>query len=482
MRFKLLSALRASWRLFAQAREGQVALTFGFALLPLVLAIGCGVDISRAMAAKSRLQVALDATAIAVARMASTDEAAMTREAQAFFYANFAGEDLGVVGSMNATQLTNGTGVVIIATARVPTAFMSIAGYNEVDVSAQVEVMREARALEVVLVLDTTASMQGTRITGLRNAATDFINTVAVDQSVRLSIVPFAQYVNIGLGNRTIPGVSVPADSRTCQSVVRTVTTCTGSEQYQTTCTRQINPRPGTCTVDGAQIPCTVYDTETYPCTRTRKTGCTTTEEPVETCTTQTWRGCVGSRRPPFHLSDEDFSGNPLPGLMNTSCGRELTPLTNAASVLRSAITALSVAGNTYIPSGLSVGWHVLSPRIPFQQATSYAADRQPRRMMILMTDGNNTLSLNGEGPLHTASVNSRISADAVTLDLCSRIKQDGIELYAIAFEITDPTTNQMLETCSSGQGFFYEAEDSLQLLETFRNIAVKVTNLRVSK
>jgi Mg-chelatase subunit ChlD len=167
---------------------------------------------------------------------------------------------------------------------------------------------------------------------------------------------------------------------------------------------------------------------------------------------------------------------------MNTSCGRELTPLTNSASVLRSAITALSVAGNTYIPSGLSVGWHVLSPRIPFQQATSYAADRQPRRMMILMTDGNNTLSLNGEGPLHTASVNSRISADAVTLDLCSRIKQDGIELYAIAFEITDPTTNQMLETCSSGQGFFYEAEDSLQLLETFRNIAVKVTNLRVSK
>lgn len=480
MRLSLLSRLRSRLLDLAGAESGQVALTFGLALIPMVLAIGCGVDISRAVAAKSRLVDALDATALAVARTPITNTTSLTQVAQAYFYSNYAGSDVGTVTSLSVVPVATGSGYQLSATSRVSTAFMSVAGLNDVEVSATTEVMRAARGLEMALVLDTTASMQGPRITTLRSAATTLVNSVAVDPSVRLAIVPFAQYVNIGTGNRSIAGVSVPPNTSSCTTVNQNVTTCTGTEQYQSTCTRQINPRPGTCTVDGAQIPCTVYDTQSYPCTKTRSTGCTTTTQPVRQCTSQTWNGCVGSRPPPLNASDQQFPGTSLPGLMNVSCGRPVTLLTNSVTTLRNAISALSASGSTYIPAGLQIGWHVLTPRIPFTEATSYGASSQPRRVMLLMTDGTNSLSLTGTGPLHTGT--NRVAADQLTRDICSNIKQDGIEIYAIAFEVTDPATKQMLEQCSSGSGFFFDAGNSSQLTKAFEAIAVGVTDLRITK
>jgi putative NADPH-quinone reductase len=122
----------------------------------------------------------------------------------------------------------------------------------------------------------------------------------------------------------------------------------------------------------------------------------------------------------------------------------------------------------------------VLSPRVPFQQGTAYASSTQPRRIMLLMTDGTNSLSLSGQGPLHTGS--NRLTADQLTLDLCSKVKQDAIEIYAVAFEVSDPATKQMLETCSTGPGHFFDASDSAQLLRAFEAIAVGLSNLRLSK
>jgi Flp pilus assembly protein TadG len=216
MRLPFLSRIRSRFRELVGADSGQVAITFGLALIPMVLAIGCGVDISRAIAARSSLVNALDATALAVARMplsssvAQTNTAEMTKVAHAYFYANHAGSDVGTVTSLGIAPATSGQGWLFTATARVPTAFMSLAGFDFVEVDATTEVMREARALEMALVLDTTASMQGPRISALRTAAESLVNSVAVDPSVRLAVVPFAQYVNIGTANRSIPGDDEP--------------------------------------------------------------------------------------------------------------------------------------------------------------------------------------------------------------------------------------------------------------------------------
>ena len=102
------------------------------------------------------------------------------------------------------------------------------------------------------------------------------------------------------------------------------------------------------------------------------------------------------------------------------------------------------------------------------------------QRVMLLMTDGTNSLSLSGQGPLHTGT--SRTAADQLTRDLCTKIKQDNIDLYSIAFEVTDLQTKQMLQECSSGSGYFFDASDSTQLTKAFEAIAVGVSNLRISK
>ena len=50
---------------FSAAERGNVAITFGLALLPIMTAVGAAVDYSRANAAKSVVQSALDAAVLA---------------------------------------------------------------------------------------------------------------------------------------------------------------------------------------------------------------------------------------------------------------------------------------------------------------------------------------------------------------------------------------------------------------------------------
>jgi Flp pilus assembly protein TadG len=206
-------------RLLSDA-AGQVAITFGLTLIPILLAIGCGVDISRALVVKMRLGEALDASGLAVGGTASLTDAQMTEMAQKFFYANYPGDELGTVTSLTVSKVGNGGNAISVAgAARVPTSFMQLAGINYVDVDVEVEVVREAQSLDAVLVLDTTGSMAGTKLATLKTASADLVKKLLVSSTVKIGIVPFARYVHIGMQNRNIPGVSVPPDSNTCKTV-----------------------------------------------------------------------------------------------------------------------------------------------------------------------------------------------------------------------------------------------------------------------
>jgi len=131
------------------------------------------------------------------------------------------------------------------------------------------------------------------------------------------------------------------------------------------------------------------------------------------------------------------------------------------------------------------MGWHVLTPRIPFTQATAYSAELQPRRAMLLMTDGTNSVSLNSVGAggavmLHDGT--DRLAADQLTRELCTRIKADGIEIYTVAFQIADMDTKDMIRECASSPDTFFDADNASKLLEAFAPIAAGLSHLRVSK
>ena len=88
------------------------------------------------------------------------------------------------------------------ADATVDTLIMGIIGFDELTVSADVEVQRTRRGLEVALVLDTTGSMsEGTKMPSLKAAANDLINILFGDQQtpelLRIGVVPFAAAVRL---------------------------------------------------------------------------------------------------------------------------------------------------------------------------------------------------------------------------------------------------------------------------------------------
>jgi len=140
-----------SIRRFAADQRGNLAVIFALACLPLLSAIGCAVDYSRAVQVKGKLQAAADAASlgsIARSSAALATAASMNHdgpiplgaaEALNFFAANVAG-----VTGFSLQSLTpdvRKTGQVVTSTltfsATVPTYFLGIMGKNTLSVTGR---------------------------------------------------------------------------------------------------------------------------------------------------------------------------------------------------------------------------------------------------------------------------------------------------------------------------------------------------------
>ncbi len=77
-----------------------------------------------------------------------------------------------------------------------------------------------------------------------------------------------------------------------------------------------------------------------------------------------------------------------------------------------------------------------------------------PKKFIVFMTDGDNNYS----------------SADSSTKHLCDDAKDDGIEVYTVAFAAPN-RGKQLLSYCASTEEHFFDAQNSAQLIEAFKNI-----------
>ena len=200
---------------------------------------------------------------------------------------------------------------------------------------------------------------------------------------------------------------------------------------------------------------------------------------PVEVCGTYTseWRGCVGSRPYPLNIQDGTYS-TPVPGLLDTWCGPEIVPLTHDQTALNAAISGMTAWGDTYIPSGLVWGWRMLSPGAPFDETQHGKIPQTVKRYVVLMTDGMNTRSPNypdnwgGDTAL----------ANTLTAELCANIKADGINIFTIAFEVTDNTIKNILRKCASNPSQFFDAGNAGHLAAAFKKIGASLASLRLTR
>ena len=107
--------------------RGSLAPVFAIILLVLIGMIGMGIDYTRASFANAKMQVALDATALALSANAATiTSGALTSEANTLFSSIYTGTRL-TTPSITATYSNiGGPQIVLTGTATLPTTFLNL--------------------------------------------------------------------------------------------------------------------------------------------------------------------------------------------------------------------------------------------------------------------------------------------------------------------------------------------------------------------
>jgi Flp pilus assembly protein TadG len=191
---------------FLANEHGGVTTVFGLMLVVLMFAAGAALDIGRVLHTRSGLATAADAAALAAGRALSDGnrtDAEIRDVANAFFKENLAGaQTFGDVGSLDVAIDREQGRVKIDVSATVPMTLSRVAGFNSMDVPVVSESATSSRDIELAMVLDVTGSMQGSKISDLRAAASDLVHQIIPDQGrngrARIALAPYAASVNAG--------------------------------------------------------------------------------------------------------------------------------------------------------------------------------------------------------------------------------------------------------------------------------------------
>ena len=192
---------------FARARDGNVAITFALALIPMLAFVGAAVDFSRANSIKASMQAALDSTALMVSKnAASLTSEQIQSSAQSYFLALFTRPEAKNVKFTTSYSTSGGSSVVVNGSADMDTDFMAILGYKTITVTGTSTAKWGSTRLRVALVLDTTGSMASdgkidALKTATKNLLTQLQGAATTNGDVYVSIIPFSKNVNLDPSN-----------------------------------------------------------------------------------------------------------------------------------------------------------------------------------------------------------------------------------------------------------------------------------------
>ena len=496
----LASILRQKLAAFVSAKSGQVALTFGLTLIPMVLAIGCGVDLSRAVVVKMRLGEALDSAGLAVGGTVGLTDAEMTALAHKYFYANYPDKELGTVTSVTVVANLNDPNIVNVSgTAEVETAFMGLIGINKMDVAIQIEVTRESKGLEIALALDNTGSMASNgKIGALKTATNSLIDILfgnePAPEHLKMSLVPFSQTVRVDTatflnnGWMDINGQSSTAKLNFDNNKYAFAVWATMSNKSWGGC---LEARPA-----GLEV------LDTAPTAASPNTRWVPYFEPdgpdssaYSGYTTFITDGVSGNQETRLMRSAKYVGQNKTNP--NADCNmQKILPLTNIKANLKAYVNGMVATGNTHIALGAAWGWRTLSPTAPYTEGVAYD-DEDWQKALVLMTDGLNTTPSNStfhkssytaynflvRNQLGTTGASaSETAQDTLTTTVCNNIKVAGIRVYSILLEENSTRAKNLLKACATDPSLYFESPSGSQLESAFEAVAQDLSNLRLSK
>lgn len=211
MRKTVLSLLGRPFRRFHRSEDGSL-LVFGlFLFATFFLMSGMAVDLMRTENRRTALSQSLDRCALNAAALRQTlDPATVVRDCV---------ERDGMLPFLTEVKVTSVAGqrsVEVKGRISVETMFMGASGVDVIDVAARSVAEQRATNIEIVLVLDVSGSMAGSKLTSLKTSAKNFVSTVLGNNTDKISIavVPYNGQVNLGASLRTkfnvtnVPGLT----------------------------------------------------------------------------------------------------------------------------------------------------------------------------------------------------------------------------------------------------------------------------------
>lgn len=484
------SAVSGRVRRFWAGERGAIAIIFALLIIPLLMAVGVAVDYIRAQQAKTALQAVVDAAALAAGAHplpnplnAQDSEPVLRVVVDNFVGLNtvdvngnkIVGKMATLAGAPSLTYtpdpVTDRHFVVVSADATVETVFMRIVDIDTIPISATSEVRRAVLGpLEIALVLDNTHSMRlpvsatdpTTRIDALKSAANSLVDLVMNNPDTlspaKVGVVPFSGMMRVGTVFRSEPWVEpVPGSNaeRCC-----------------------VEPPPDKiCSTDGIPTKCPLQCVDNPPPTFDRE-GYSCRIHSLS------WLGCVAPRPVPYRDNIDNHIAVPYP-TNRQNCGSPLLDLTETkADVVASINAMLPASGEGFIPSGLIWGWNMLineDGTNPLREARSkqQAQADKARKMLILMTDGGN--SLVPVSNFFIPSSNVTVSNN-LTETVCNNIENDGIAIYTILLGEHPESIQTLIEECASANGGYYTASTAADLTQAFEDIINRLAKMSVEK
>lgn len=431
--------------------------------IPAVLgSMGIAIDSGQIYLAKKRLEHAIDAAALAAAGSSSLSEEEILQRVYDFIEANYSDDKLGEVQDI-LIRMTEDS-LSISASVYVDTIFLHFLGVDSAEASSETEVVREVRGIEVMMVLDVTGSMStNNNIASLRTAATNFVDILYdrsnEDDTIKIGMVPYSSAVNVGpYGLGKNPDGSDYGDP---------FVTVPDNDRYYS---------------NSSSI--------TFDQSRSKK-----------------WHGCVLARDYPEDTEDsqDDWTWEMYRAYFNDSNSRDnrrnadyyndrygpnyqcneayVVPLTSDVDYLKEEIRDLEAYGYTYGNLGMVWGYRMLSPSFPFQEGAPFD-DLIWQKVVVMMTDGNNTMNTNysayGGTRTHNVSVsdlNNRFE------EVCTEMKRQGIQIYTVTFSGgVSGSTKGYYERCASNPTKYFDAPSQDDLVSTFEQISKELSNLYITQ
>lgn len=208
----ILSHFLGAARRFLPANQGNIAVIFAIAVVPVISFVGAAIDYTRANSARSAMQAALDSTALMLSKDLSEGvitAAQVNAKAATYFAGLYTNPDAKSNATVTAVYTANsslGSQVVVTGSGSVTTQFMKVAGFPNMNIGTTSTAAWGNTRMRVALVLDNTGSMDDNgKMEAMQKAAKEMVDTLAgynkVNGDVYISLIPFAKDVNVGTSN-----------------------------------------------------------------------------------------------------------------------------------------------------------------------------------------------------------------------------------------------------------------------------------------